>query len=258
MNSALQTAITLDTTDAMDQATHGLQIVGVETQTIVERRPTSIAQIAAEKSAKPSKRTNQRTCRMTMASLSKITKSQQDFRVLQTENTSMNMLVAAKNVESGLNKGETVVLVTEERPDIIERKFTMMNVDVKTAMENGQLVIISMNQTQQDAYEMPVAASYKQMFSDLESYAGKRIGRIVVLELDQYLDLETEYRALQSMEEFHSAAAVVDCPVLTQVVHNDSDASELLVKVSREVTSRFFSLVKDNDQLRLSSKETMH
>lgn len=258
MNSALQKTSAFDTNDSMNNGVQGLQIVGVETQPIVERRSTTIAQVASEISSTPAKKTKKRTCRMAMASLAKINKRNPEFRVLQTENKSLNMLVAAKNVESGLNKGETVVLVCEERPEVIEHKFNMINVDVKTAIKNGELVIVSMDKTSQDPYEMSINTSYQQMFKDLKGFVQKPIGRVVVLELDKYLDLGSEYRAMQSMQEFYEAAGAVDCPVLTQAIHNESGASELLVKVSREVTSRFFSLVKDNNQLRLSSKKTLH
>ncbi|CAA6824784.1 MAG: Unknown protein [uncultured Thiotrichaceae bacterium] len=274
MNSVPQTIPTIDTNNSM--SSHGvqnLQIVGIDAQPVVERRSTTIAQVASEESSVPTtganKRTcrmgassaakmNKRTCRMGTAKVAKINKRTPEFRVLQTENASLNVLVAAKNIESGLNKGETVVLVCEERPEVIEGKFDRINADVKAAIKSGQLVIISMSQTKQDPYEMSVNSSYRQMFTDLNDFVRKPIGRIVVLELDKYLDLASEYRAIQSMQEFYEAAGAVDCPVLTQVVHDESVASELLVKVSREVTSRFFSLVKDNNQLRLSGKTTLH
>lgn len=259
MNSALQTTRT-DTTNEFktQEKTHGLRIIGVEPQPIIERRSTSIAEATSKAPLASPKKTQKRSCRMAMKRVVKVNKCNPAFCVLYTENQSLNVLVAAKNVESGLNKGETVVLVCEERPDVIERKLSMLNTDIKNALAEGRLVIVSMDQRKQDPYEMPVNTSYKYMFKDLKGFVQKPIGRIVVLELNKYLDLESEYRAMQSMQTFYEAAGAVDCPVLTHAIHDESVASELLVKVCREVTSRFFSLVKENNQLRLSSKTNMH
>ncbi len=163
---------------------------------------------------------------------------QTSFRLIETANMSLEILMAAKSVSAGLKKGENVILVSPESPEYLIRKLAMIGLNAQPYVDKGQLIIF--NSQPAIAGNLSMSTNYKEVFDELFSLAGCSVDRVVMLRMDLLVNLESQYLAYASVCKFTQAAEQMGCKFIAQYSRNHSEAQDRLDAACSSLVNAYF------------------
>ena len=124
--------------------------------------------------------------------------------LIETTDAALEVVMTAKSVAAGLKKGETVLLVSPEKPEHLMRKLAVTGLNVEPFVKKGKLIIFSSQPA--IAGNLSLATNYREVFGELFDLAGCPVDRIIVLKMDLLVNLESQYLAYASVSKFTQAA----------------------------------------------------
>ena len=160
------------------------------------------------------------------------------FSLIETADAALEVLMAAKSVASGLKRGETVLLVSPEKPEHLIRKLAMTGLKVESFVKEGKLIIFSSQPA--IAGNLSLATNYREVFGELFDLAGCPVDRIVVLKMDLLVNLESQYLAYASVSKFTQAADEMGCKFIAQYSRNQSEAHDRLDAACSSLVNSYF------------------
>ncbi len=271
MTSALQKAIKISThnraSDSENTVEKGYQnfppvreltIEGVKKQDVIETR------LACLKAAEATQRKPAGTCKMATNSKSNAghlrhaSRRKQTpvstFRLIETSDASLGTMMAAKAVGAGLAAGETVVLLSFQKPEHTLRKLEMTGLDATAAIKNNKLVILDSEALLDDGSSETIR--YKKLFASMQNELTTPLDRIVILEMDKLLDLQSQHAAYLSVSKFTQAADEMGIKIIAQYVREHNEAYDRLDAACSSAIPSYFVMHRDKEtgKYRLSSK----
>lgn len=160
------------------------------------------------------------------------------FRLLETADASLGMLMAAKSVSAGLKSGETVVLVSPDQPEQIIRKLEMTGLKVASAVKTGKLIIFSSQPA--ISGNVSLSTNYRDVFGELFDLANAPVDRMIIMGMDLLVNLESQYLAYASVSKFSQAADEAGCKVIAQYSRNHSEAYDRLDAACSSLVNNYF------------------
>lgn len=162
------------------------------------------------------------------------------FRLIETADAALEVVMTAKSVASGLRKGETVLLVSPEKPDHLIRKLAMTGLNVDSFVKSGKLIIFSSRPA--IAGNLSLATNYREVFGELFDLAGCPVDRIIVQKMDLLVNLESQYLAYASVSKFTQAADEMGCKFIAQYSRNQSEAHDRLDAACSSLVDSYFTM----------------
>ncbi len=161
-----------------------------------------------------------------------------NFRLVETSDNTLNTVLATKTVKTGLKNGETVVLVSPERPEQVMRKLAMTGINATAAIKRSRLFIF----TSQPAISgnLSLSTDYRKVLGELLDLANKPVDRIVIMGVDLLLNLESQYLAFASVSKFSQAADEMGCKVIAQYSRNSSTAHDRLDAACSSLVNAYY------------------
>lgn len=160
------------------------------------------------------------------------------FRLLETPDAGMGLLLAAKMIRMGLKNGETVVIVSPEKPEYLIRKLEMTGMNVAAPFAKSKLLIF--NSQPALAGNLSLSTNYQDVFGEIVNLANKPIDRMVLMGMDVLVNLESQYLAYASVSKFTQAAEEMGCNVIAQYSRNTSKAHDRLDAACSSLVNNYF------------------
>ncbi len=165
------------------------------------------------------------------------------FRLIETTDLSLGTIMAAKAVDAGLREDETTVLLSFQNPQHLQRKLEMTGVDIHAAIKAKKLVIFNL-ETLLDS-RLGDAVRYKELFASIAHTMESPVDRIVILEMDGLVNLESQHAAYMSVSKFAQAADETGCKVIAQYVRKHDEEHDRLDAASSSVVPAYFVMCRD-------------
>lgn len=225
-----------------------LVIEGIEKQRVNETRLAYAQQVTAPQSKKLS------TCKLAEKLKKQIKAPEAGFRLLETTDASLGLVLAAKSVATALKNGETVVLVSPEQPAQIIRKLEMTGLKAKAAIKSRKLVIFSSQPA--ISGNVSLSTNYRDVFGELFDLANAPVDRMIILGMDLLVNLESQYLAYASVSKFTQAADEAGCKVIAQYSRNHSEAHDRLDAACSSLVNNYFVMKRgtNNKRFQLQAK----
>ncbi len=168
------------------------------------------------------------------------------FRLIETADTKLEVVLAAKSIKTGLKQGETILLVSPEAPKDLIRKFALIGMDVKTLVKSKKLVLFGLRP--EIVGNLSLATNYKEVFDELITLADRPVDRIIILKMDLLLNLESQHLAYASVHKFSQAADEIECKFIAQYSRNSSNAHDRLDAACSSLVNSYFEMKHGNQQ----------
>lgn len=162
------------------------------------------------------------------------------FRLMETPDATLAMVMAAKTTRAGLMNSENVILICPETPEKVIRRLSMIGLDIESAIDFGKLVLLS--SLPAISSDIGVSTNYRELFGELFLLAGVPAERIIMLGMDLVVNLESQYQAQASVSKFTQAADEMGCKFIAQYTRNNSIEHDRLDAACSSLINSYFSM----------------
>ncbi len=170
-------------------------------------------------------------------------KPEASFRLIETTDVSLGMVMIAKAISASLRKGETIVLVSPEKKDHLMRKLEMMGVEIESFISTRKLIITQLG-IDEDSGQ---AINYRQAFGEIFKQANTVVDRIVIMEMDAVVNLESQTLAYSTISKFTQAADEMGCKVIAQYARNQSEEHDRLDAACSSLVNAYFVMKRGDE-----------
>lgn len=162
------------------------------------------------------------------------------FRLMETPDATLAMVMAAKTTRAGLMSGENVVLICPENPENIIRRLSMTGLDIESALYFEQLVLLS--SLPAISSDIGISTNYRELFGELFILADVPADRVIMLGMDLVVNLESQYQAQASISKFTQAADEMGCKFIAQYTRNNSVEHDRFDAACSSLVNSYFSM----------------
>lgn len=162
------------------------------------------------------------------------------FRLMETPDATLAMVLAAKTTRAGLVNGENVVLICPESPENMIRRLAMTELDIESALYYEQLVLLS--SLPAISSNIGLSTNYRELFGELFILADVPADRIIMLGMDLVVNLESQYQAQASISKFTQAADEMGCKFIAQYTRNNSVEHDRLDAACSSLVNSYFAM----------------
>jgi hypothetical protein len=162
------------------------------------------------------------------------------FRLIETVDASLEIVMAAEAINASLKKDETVVLVSPEKSEQLMRKLAVAGVDVELFFQRKKLIIFSSHPA--IAGNLSLATDYREVFDELLSLAEYPVDHIIFLKIDLLVNLESQSLAYASVSKFTQTAQEIDCKIIAQYSRNPSEAHDRLDAACSSLVDEYLTM----------------
>lgn len=176
------------------------------------------------------------------------------FRLIETKDVSQGIMMAAKAIGAGLATGEVIAVVSFHKPEQLKRKLEMTGLDMQAALDAGKLVILDAESL--ISADLSREIRYQSLFVDIQAALNLPLDRIVILEMDRLVDLDSQHSAYLSVSKFTQAADETGAKVIAQYVRKHTEMYDRLDAAASSVIPSYFVMSRDEQagKYRLASK----
>ena len=167
------------------------------------------------------------------------------FRLIETSDTTLAMVVAAKTVRTGLDNHETVILISPESSEHIVRRLAMTGFDAEMVIHAEQLILLSSLPAISSGFS--ISASYREFFGELFMLAGVPVDRIVLMGMDLLVNLESQYQAQASVSKFTQAADEMGCKFIAQYTRNNTVEHDRFDAACSSLVNAYYSMSRSEE-----------
>ncbi|MEE9351631.1 MAG: hypothetical protein V3U78_05175 [Thiotrichaceae bacterium] len=218
---------------------HNLVIDGIDQQNVNETRlgyvNATVSAVTRPASTKCLASIVQKTERQPIET-KQVKKPEVAFRLMETTDTSLGLIMAAKAIKAGMKSGETIVLVSNTKTDQMMRKLEMIGLDIEQDISNRKLIITQFSFDE----ELGLSTNYRQAFGELFKQANTVVDRIIILDMDSLVNLESQYLAFATVSKFTQAADEMGCKVIAQYARNQSEEHDRLDAACSSLVNAYF------------------
>jgi hypothetical protein len=206
---------------------HNLVIDGIDQQNVNETR---LGYVNSTVSVAPRPAKTKRLAAMVHKTVrqpievKQVKKPEVAFRLMETTDASLGLIMAAKAIKAGMRNGETIVLVSNTKTDQVMRKLEMIGLDIEEDISNRKLIITQFSFDE----DLGLSTNYRQAFGELFQQANTVVDRIIILDMDSVVNLESQYLAFATISKFTQAADEMGCKVIAQYARNQSEEHDRL------------------------------
>lgn len=172
------------------------------------------------------------------------------FRLIETSDATLAMVVAAKTVRSGLDNDENVILIAPESSEHIVRRLAMTGFDVDSAIHSDNLILLSSLPAISSGFS--ISTNYREFFGELFMLAGVPIDRIVLMGMDLLVNLESQYQAQASVSKFTQAADEMGCKFIAQFTRNSTVEHDRFDAACSSLVNAYYSMSRSEEGNRYS------
>ena len=217
-----------------------LVIAGIEQEKVNETRLGYINKLEASKG----KGAKQSATTKRLASSTKQQKQPETgFRLIETIDASLGMVMAAKAIKVGLEKGESIILVSPQKSNHLMGKLEMLGVDVESALSSRKLAI---TQFEIDD-DKGLNTNYRASFGELFKHANTAVDTIVIMDMDTIVNLESQNMAYTTVSKFTQAVDEMGCKVITQYTRNQSEEHDRLDAACSSLVNAYFAMSREEE-----------
>ncbi len=163
-------------------------------------------------------------------------KPEASFRLIETTDISLGMIMTAKAISAGLKTGETIVLVSSEKKDRMMRKLEMMGLEIESYISDRKLIITQFTKDEDSG----LSTNYRHAFGEIMKQANTVVDRIVIMEMDAVVNLESQTLAYATISKFTQAADEMGCKVIAQYARNQSEEHDRLDAACSSLVNAYF------------------
>jgi hypothetical protein len=167
-----------------------------------------------------------------------------NFQLIESEDSTLNALLATKSIKEGLKKGEIIVFVGSGKTKQLAQKLTLVGIDVTEAVKQGKLFIFS--SLPAISGKLSLSTDYQQVFDELCQAVNKPFDCMIIMDVDALLTLESQYLAYASVSKFSQAANEIKSKVIAQYTRNQTVAHDRLEAACSSLVSTYFSAQRNN------------
>ncbi len=160
------------------------------------------------------------------------------FRLMETPDATLATVMAAKTTRAGLVNDENVILICPEAPEKVIQRLSMTGLDVESAIDFGQLVLLS--SVPAISSDIGLSTNYRELFGELFMLAGVPAERVIMLGMDLVVNLESQYQAQASISKFTQAADEMGCKFIAQYTRNNSVEHDRLDAACSSLVNSYF------------------
>ncbi len=218
---------------------HNLVIEGVNQQNVNETRlgyvNSTVSPVTHPAKTKRLAAMVQKTKRQPVEA-KQVKKPESSFRLMETSDSSLGLIMAAKAIKAGMACGETIALVSNTKTDQMMRKLEMIGLDIEQYISNRKLIITQFSFEE----DLGLSTNYRQAFGELFNQANTAIDRIIILDMDSVVNLESQYLAFATVSKFTQAADEMGCKVIAQYARNQSEEHDRLDAACSSLVNAYF------------------
>jgi hypothetical protein len=185
--------------------------------------------------------------------LKKANKTDTNFRLFETEDATLGLVMAARSIKNSLQKGETVAIVSHVNPQQLIQKLSLTGKDYQSSLEQGKLIIFSYQPT--ISSNLSMSTNYQSVFGELSELAEKPLDRIVIMGVDLLLNLESQNLAYTSVSKFIQAASEQGCQITAQYSRNQSLAHDRLDAACSSLIGSYYVMQRSNTKARYTLQQ---
>ena len=167
-----------------------------------------------------------------------------DLSVVETPDYHSGQIILGHYLYSGLQKGETCVLITFDTATTFLENFLLWNLDFESYLESKQLLI--MNFKPNISNEVGLTHQYDELFDEIKRLSGgKEPQRIAIQQIDTLMNLNNNVLMNISAQKLNAAAngkSTKATSILGQFVQFGDDTHKELSVTLQKTISGFFSL----------------
>ena len=152
------------------------------------------------------------------------------FNLLETADQFSGLLGIARFIRTGLEAGETVTLITFDKPENVIKKFQKLGYHFEEVINNERLFVLSYKPMFQRS--LNISTDYQGLFKELYQLSNEQTTRFAFLNADLLFNLESHILASISISKIHDAAKDVDGTILAQFTTADDETHKRLRTVS--------------------------
>jgi len=160
------------------------------------------------------------------------------FRLMETPDATLATVMAAKTTRAGLANSENVILICPETPEKVIQKLSMTGLDVESAIDFGQLVLLS--SIPAISSDIGLSTNYRELFGELFLLADMPADRVIMLGMDLVVNLKSQYQAQASISKFTQAADEMGCKFIAQYTRNNSVEHDRLDAACSSLVNSYF------------------
>lgn len=197
-----------------------LKIAGVETVPVVERgvvKNKSKAAVARSHLKKNS-----------LPSFKLIEVSGDNYLAYQLDN---------KLVSTGLDNGETVVLISIEESGYVMNRLVKSGLDVELLRSQWKFIVYTLSE---DQVQPEGLLDFASILSDIKVIARGEVGRIICPDLDLLLSLEDPQLAYKQLKAIYQAAYEEQVKLITHYQIQQGFKQKVMERISQAVVSSYF------------------
>jgi len=190
-----------------------------------------------------SKETASSTKRLASSAPKQTKKPEASFRLVETTDATLGMVMAAKAIKTGIKKGESIILVSPQKKHHVMARLEMLGVDVEAAMSNRKLAITTFTVDKEQGLE----TNYRASFGELFKHANTAVDSIVMLDMDSIVNLESQQTAYTTVSKFTQAADEMGCKVIAQYSRNQSEEHDRLDAACSSLVNAYFAMSRGEE-----------
>lgn len=178
------------------------------------------------------------------------------FNMLETADRFSGLLGIACFINTGLDQGETVTLITFDTPENILKKFNKLGFDYTDMIACERLFILSYKNT--FTRSLNISTDYQALFSEIEDMSNHKATRLAFLNADLLFNLESYNLTTISVSKIHQAAERIAGTILAQYTTIDDIAHRRLRNISTSLLDCYLVISRKNDNKMSLEVKTYH
>lgn len=152
------------------------------------------------------------------------------FNLLETVDRFSGLLGIACFINTGLEQGESVTLITFDTPENVIQTFKKLGFDFTEMITCERLFILSYKTT--FTRSLNISTDYQALFSEIENLSNYKATRLAFLNADLLFNLETYNLTIISVSKIHHAAKKIAGTILAQYTKVDNTPHHRLQNIS--------------------------
>ncbi len=178
------------------------------------------------------------------------------FNLLETTDKFSELLGIALFINTGLENGQYVTLVTFDSPENVLARFTKLGFDFSEVLQLGHFSIVSYKST--FTHSLNISTDYQALFTEIRQLGHDKTARYAFLNADLLFNLESYSLATVSVSKISEAASAVEGTVLAQFTTVDSPAHQRLRNVCASLLNCYLVISRSTDNKMSLEVKTYH
>ncbi len=162
------------------------------------------------------------------------------FNLLRTCNVEVSTSAIGHFLETGIELGQRVALVSFEHPDYLMARFEEYGFDFENELLSEQLIYLYYKPFFSQSINF--STNHRQMFDEIKGLSKGGVNRIVFLNTEVLFNLETHLLAKASAEKIMASFCDDQCVILGCYQATDNPAHQNLDEISKMFLSSYLEI----------------